>query len=190
MSAGLFIAAAVAAQAAGASPIPPPAQPAPADGPAKPPPPKTAGSPGPALKGCSPKTPDPNSDTIIVCVVKPNGYRIDPDILAAKKAKREQDQGRPLNRSERLADSSCSVGPHACVDTGINLLAVALTAAQVAERAAKGQEIGSVFKTDPQLSEYQYYQLAKAEREKKESEAADEAYAKQVEAEAKAALQR
>ena len=183
MSAGVILAAAMLAQAD----APPPTSPAPAYGPAETAPPKMAANPGPERKACSPEAPDPNSDTIVVCVVKPDGYRIDPDVLAAKKAKREQDQGRPLNRSERLADSSCAVGPHACVDTGINLLAVALTAAQVAERAAKGQEIGSVFKTDPQLTEYQYYQLAKAEREKKESEAADEAYAAQVAAEAKAA---
>jgi hypothetical protein len=51
---------------------------------------------------------------------------------------------------------------------------------------SKGQEIGSVFRTDPQLTEYQYYQLAKAERERKESEAADKVYAAQVEAEAAA----
>jgi hypothetical protein len=53
----------------------------------------------------------------------------------------------------------------------VNLLAVALTAAQMAERLSKGQEIGSMFRTDPQMSEYEYYQLAKAERERAEIEA-------------------
>jgi len=182
MSAGCILAAAMLAQATDA--------PAAANGPAEPAPPNVAANSQQPRKDCSPQVPDPKSDTIVVCVVKPDGYRIDPDILAAKKAKRDADHGRPLNRSEKLADSSCAVGPHACVDTGINLLAVALTAAEIADRVSKGQEIGSVLKTDPQLTEYEYYQLAKAERERKESEAADKAYAEKVAAEAKAAPQR
>ena len=156
MSIGFILAAAAAAQAYG---------------PETPVPPRTAASAAAPRKDCSPDAPDPNSDTIVVCVVKPDGYRIDPDVLSARKAKRRADQGRPLNRSEKLADSSCSVGPHACVDTGVNLLAVALTAAQMVERLSKGQEIGSMFRTDPQMSEYEYYQLAKAERERAEIEA-------------------
>lgn len=161
MSIGLILGAAAVAQAAGV----------PAYGPETPAPPRTASSAPAPRKDCSPETPDPNSDTIVVCVEKPKGYRIDPDVLAAKKAKRRADQGRPLNRSEKLADKTCSVGPHACVDTGVNLLAVALTAAQVADRLSKGQEIGSMFRTDPQMSEYEYYQLLKAERERAEIEA-------------------
>jgi hypothetical protein len=121
-------------------------------------------------------------------VVKPDGYRIDPDILAAKKAKRDADHGR-VRPPESYADNTCAtVGPNGCAFApAINLLAAAMTAAEIADRVSKGQEIGSVFKTDPQLTEYQYYQLAKAERERKESEAADKAYADQVAAEAKAA---
>jgi hypothetical protein len=186
MTAGLFIAAAVLAQAqAAAAPV---AGSAPAYGPAEPGPPKTTASPGPARKACSPTTPDPDSDTIVVCVVKPDGYRIDPDILAAKKAKRDADHGR-VRPPESYADNTCAtVGPNGCAFApAINLLAAAMTAAEIADRVSKGQEIGSVFKTDPQLTEYQYYQLAKAERERKESEAADKAYADQVAAEAKAA---
>ena len=91
MIAGLFIAAAVLAQAEAADA--PVAESAPAYGPVEPGPPKPAASAGPARKACSPETPDPDSDTIVVCVVKPDGYRIDPDILAAKKAKRDADQG-------------------------------------------------------------------------------------------------
>jgi hypothetical protein len=161
MSIGFILAAAAVAQAADA----------PAYGPEAPAPPRTAASAPAPRKDCSPDTPDPNSDTIVVCVVKPDGYRIDPDVLSARKAKRHADQGRPLNRSEKLADNSCAVGPHACIDTGVNLLAVALTAAQMADRLSKGQEIGSMFRTDPQMSEYEYYQLAKAERERAEVEA-------------------
>ena len=153
--------------AAVAQPVDAPA----AYGPETPAPPTSAASAPSPRKDCSPETPDPNSDTIVVCVVKPEGYRINPDILNAKKAKRRADQGRPLNRSEKLADSSCAVGPHACIDTGVNLLAAALTAAQLADRLSKGQEVGSMFRTDPQMSEYEYYQQAKAERERAEVEA-------------------
>jgi len=188
MSLGLILAAAALAQAADAPAAnPAPAEPAPAYGPATPEPPKVATGAEPARKDCSPKTPDPKSDTIVVCVEKSDGYRIDPDVLAAKKAKHEADHGRPQSRAEKVADNSCAVGPNACVDTGINLLAVALTAAQMAERLAKGQEVGSMFVTDPQSSEYQYYQQAKHDREKAEGEAADKAYAAQLDAEAAAA---
>jgi len=187
MSFGLIFAAAAMAQAAGvpAAPVAQ-AESAPTYGPAEPAPPKPETSAAPARKDCSPKTPDPKSDTIVVCVEKSDGYRIDPDVLAAKKAKRDADHGRPLSRAERVADNSCAVGPNACVDTGINLLAVALTAAQMAERLSKGQEIGSMFVTDPQMNEYQYYQAAKHEREKLDGEAADQAYAAQLDAEAAA----
>ena len=76
------------------------------------------------------------------------------------------------------------VGPAGCVfdAPGINLLAAAATVGKISERLAKGQEIGSIFVTDPQLTEYQYYQLAKAKREA--SQAAAEAKAKAVAAKA------
>jgi len=173
MGAGVFLALAALAQSTDASGY----------GPAETAPPRTAASAQAPRKDCSPKTPDPNSDTIVVCVVRPEGYRIDPDVLSAKKAKRHADQSRPLSRSEKLADSTCTVGPHGCIDTGVNLLGVALTAAQVAERVSKGQDVAGVFRTDPQMSEYQYYQMAKAEREKREAEAGGDGYLTQVEAE-------
>jgi hypothetical protein len=58
------------------------------------------------------------------------------------------------------------------MSAGINLIGVALTAAQMAERLAKGQEIGSMFVTDPHPSEYQLYVEAKKRREAKEEEKA------------------
>ena len=58
------------------------------------------------------------------------------------------------------------------MSAGINLIGVALTAAQMAERLAKGQEIGSMFVTDPHPSEYQLYVEAKKRRESKEEEKA------------------
>ena len=94
-------------------------------------------------------------------------------MLAAKKAKRQALAGR-AKPPENLKDHSCKVvGPAPCIDAPmVNLIAAAATAAEMADRLAKGQEIGSLFVTDPQTSEYQYYQAAKKEREAKEAEKA------------------
>ena len=51
----------------------------------------------------------------------------------------------------------------------VNLLAAALTLATIAQKAAKGENVGQMFVTDPQLSEYELYKLAKSEREAKEA---------------------
>jgi hypothetical protein len=158
MIAGLVLAAALVGQQTDAS----------AGAQAAPPQPAKA-----ANNSCSPSVPDPNSREIVVCAPKPQGYRIDPDVLAAKKAKRRALAGR-AKPPENLKDHSCKVvGPAPCIDAPmVNLIAAAATAAEMAERLAKGQEIGSLFVTDPQTSEYQYYQAAKKEREAKEAEKA------------------
>ena len=54
----------------------------------------------------------------------------------------------------------------------INLLAAAATLGEMGERLSRGEEIGSLFVTDPTLSEYQLYAEAKREREAKEAEKA------------------
>jgi hypothetical protein len=69
-------------------------------------------------------------------------------------------------------------GPQA----GINLIGAALTAAEIASRLAKGQEVGSMFVTDPHRSEYQLYLEAKKRREDKEAAAAAKAAADAVKA--------
>jgi hypothetical protein len=180
MSVGVFLAAAALAQAADGSAS---TAPGPSYGPGTPAPPRTAATVQTAVKDCSPKNPDPNG-AIVVCVERPNGYRIDPDVLNAKKAKRQADTGGP-RPPERYADTSCSVvGAGGCAfGPAINLLAAAATAIEIGDRLAKGQEIGSIFKTEPGSSEYQYYQLAKKERERKELEAEGRAYAAQIDAE-------
>lgn len=123
---------------------------------------------------CAPQAPSANPNEIVVCAVKPNGYRLDPDVTAARKAKKELRAGRPRNPHETYADHSCATtGPMGCRGAAtIDLLAVALTAAQISERLSKGQEVGSIFKTEPTPSEYQLYQQAKKEREDKEAKAA------------------
>jgi hypothetical protein len=161
MIAGLALAAALMGQTAQ---VYGPASPAPAKAP---PPVKTTAS------ECSPGIPNPNSREIVVCAPKPQGFRIDPDVLAAKKAKRRALAGR-ARPPESLKDRSCAVvGPAGCLfdKPGVDLLAAAVTLGKIEDRLSKGQEIGSIFVTDPQLSEYQYYQIAKKEREAKEAAA-------------------
>ena len=123
--------------------------------------------------------PDPKADQrdIVVCAQRPQGYRIDPDVMRARKSYREHLRPKP---PERFVDTSCrSVGPMGCgPPAGINLIGAALTAAEMAKRLAAGKEIGSMFVTDPQPSEYQLYQMAKHEREAREAQKAAEAKAK------------
>jgi hypothetical protein len=54
-------------------------------------------------------------------------------------------------------------------------MAAAATAIEVANRLAKGQEIASLFVTDPHQSEYQLYQQARKRREFVEAEKATKA---------------
>ena len=129
-----------------------------------------------------------NSNEIVICAPKPDGYRLPPDVVEARRLKKQRDAGRPRSPHETYADHSCAtVGPIGCRGTpAVNLLAVALTAAQMADRLAKGQEVGSMFKTDPQPSEYQLYQEAKKAREAKEAAAKAEALAEAARARAAA----
>lgn len=152
------------AQAAAAPPAYGPAAPAPT----KPAPVKTA------ERECVPQTPDPKNDEIIVCAIKPNGYRIDPDVLAARRMKKKGDAGKPRNPHETYADHSCAnVGPMGCRGAPtIDLVSAAVTAVTMLEKAAKGENVGKMFVTDPHPSEYQLYQEAKREREEKEKDAA------------------
>ena len=80
-----------------------------------------------------------------------------------------------------MKDTSCTVvGPAPCMGAaaGINILGAMATAAEMAARLSKGQEIGSMFVTDPQPSEYQLYKEAKAAREAEEAEKKAKARAK------------
>ena len=78
-----------------------------------------------------------------------------------------------------MKDNSCTVvGPAPCMNAPmINLLAAAATAAEMGARLSKGQEIGSMFVTDPHPTEYQLYVEAKKRREAAEAEKAAKAKA-------------
>jgi hypothetical protein len=64
----------------------------------------------------------------------------------------------------------------------MDLLGAAMTAVTMARRVAEGKEIGSMFETEPQSTEYELYVEAKRQREARE----DEAKAKAIVADTKA----
>lgn len=129
-----------------------------------------AAGPADEVKACQTPYPDADDTEIVVCVERQQGYRIDPDVSEAKR----QANRRKLKPPERFADRSCaSVGGHGCGTAGINVVAAAMTAVEMARRAVTGGNVGEMFVTEPQADEYQLYLQAKREREaKKEAEAA------------------
>ena len=190
MPAGLSVAIALLVQAAGAqaagaqaataSPADPPtAQSAPAYGPTPP----AAAKPKPkppvtkTADGCRTAPPSADATEIIVCAERPQGYRIDPDVRTAKRQSRSS---RPTRSTAHMRDSNCaSVGPMGCTgNAGINLLGAALTAVQMATKALQGENIGGMFVTNPEMSEYELYVAAKRQREAAEAEAAAKAASK------------
>ena len=173
MPAGLSVALALSVQAAAA--------PSPAYGPAS----TTAAAPvaAPAKetqRECTnPAGPDPNSREIVVCALRPNGYRLDPDVLEARRLKKKGEAGRPHNPHETYADHSCAtVGPMGCRGQAtIDVFTAVGALATMAQRLSNGQEIGSMFQTQPTSSEYQLYLQAKKQREEAEADKAAKAKA-------------
>ena len=131
-----------------------------------------------ADNGCGPTPRDIEPGEIFVCAPKPQGYRIDPDVLEANRAKRRA----KLKRPERMADTSCaSVGPFGCTGlgaAGIDLLGAAMALGTMATKAIRGENVGEMFVTDRKPTEYELYMEAKREREAKEAEEAAAAKAK------------
>jgi hypothetical protein len=171
MPAGLSVAIALSAQAV-AAPSSASAGPAPA----------AAAAPAatPARQACAtPAVPDPNSREIVVCAVKPDGYRIDPDLLAARRLKKKGESIRPRNPHETFADHSCAtVGPMGCRgQPTIDVFTAAAAVATMTQRLSNGQPIGPMFKTEPTESEYQLYLEAKKQREEDEANKAAKARA-------------
>lgn len=130
---------------------------------------------------CSPQSSD--SNIIVICSERQEGYRINPDVMEAHKEARSP--GTPVRPGGKPIPH-CTVGPQPCMYGGVNLLGVALTAAEMAKRVASGQEIGSMFQTDPTPSEYELYKMAKQRREAEEAQQAAEAAAKKAKAAAAA----
>src|SRR4051794_16334682 len=68
-------------------------------GPAAPQPVKVPAPVKPAERTCAPGPTERDSQEIVVCAEKPQGYRIDRDVLAARKLKQQQLAGRPPPRT-------------------------------------------------------------------------------------------
>jgi len=152
--------------------------------------PQAPAVPKPTVKAAArecPNNADPNSREIMVCAERPQGYRLDPDLVEARRERREAQAGRLKTPAERAAvpSSGSCVGPNSCVSGGPNLLAIAIGAATMAKRLAEGKEIGSMFETTPQTDEYHLYLAAKQRREQREAE--ERAAALAADAKAKAA---
>ena len=184
MPLGLPVALALLAQAAAATPS---SQAAPQYGPVPAAPAKPVTTPEPARE-CVNQNQNPNGNEIVVCAIKPEGYRLPADIVEARRLKKEGVTVRPHNPHESYADRSCAnVGPMGCRGAPtINMLAVAATAAEISKRLAKGQEVGSIFETEKSSTDYQLYQMAKKQREEKEAAAASKAVKDKAQAAAKA----
>lgn len=140
----------------------------------------SAAPPSAATSTSSPSScppPDPRSTTIVICTQRPNGYRLNPDVMEAKRE--AHSPGRPVRPGGGPPRPECAtVGPVPCMNAGINLIGAALTAAEMAKRLATGKEVGSMFLTDPKPDEYHLYEAAKARREAEEQQKAADAKAK------------
>ena len=178
MALGIAVAVALLAGSPSAAPVTPATtEPAPAGdasagaeyGPTLPPEPK------PKVKtaetDCVTPLPGADSREIVVCAQRPQGYRLNRDVMEAHREKHSA--GRPTPR-ETMKDDSCrTVGPMGCIGdgAGINVLAAAATLARMADRLSKGEEIGSMFETTPDPTEYDLYVAAKKRREAEEAAA-------------------
>jgi hypothetical protein len=119
----------------------------------------------PTSSECS--APSTDNRTIVICTQRPQGYRLNPDVMEAKRE--AHGAGRPVRPGGTVIPDCATVGPQPCFSAGIPIIGAVLTAAEMAKRLAKGQEVGSMFLTDPHPSEYQLYQMAKARREAEEA---------------------
>ena len=158
-------------------------------GPAAPPPvAKPAAVPAPpADPNCERPANTPDNQRIVVCAVRPDGYRLNPDVMEARRE--IHSGGRPTRPGPMSAvPNNCTIGPTGCgPQAGINLLAAGITAVTMVRRLTEGKEIGSMFRTDPHPSEYQLYLEAKARREADAADRVAAARERAKEAEATAA---
>jgi hypothetical protein len=108
-----------------------------------------------------------NDREIVVCAPRPEGFRLNPDVVEAR---REARSGGPVNPPPNYKENSCAVvGPWSCTGGGINLIAAGIALATMARRAATGGNVGQMFVTNPQPTEYELYQAAKKRREAREA---------------------
>lgn len=138
----------------------------------------------PAAKKASPASPDegcpaaqskPDTREIVICAQRPHGYRLNPDVMEARREMRTG--GRPTSPHQTFKPNDCAtIGPMGCRGGPmIDMFSAAAILAAMAERLSRGQPVGDMFKTAPALTEYDLYLQAKKEREAREAEAAAKA---------------
>jgi hypothetical protein len=132
-------------------------------------------SPTPRSPASDEECPSPSANTreIVICAQRPQGYRLNPDILEAKRELRSG--GRPPRpvSERRIPEGTMPPPPLPGGLRAVNVVGVGLTAAEMAVRLAQGKDVGSMFVTDPNPSEYQLYLVAKARREAREQAEAE-----------------
>ena len=101
---------------------------------------------------------------IVVCAPPPQGYGLDPDVIAARKLHRNKSGP---GRRELLANTTCrTVGPGGCIaPPAIDLVSAVAMAATMVRTALTGGNVGKLFVTTPEPTEYELYAAAKADRE-------------------------
>jgi hypothetical protein len=122
--------------------------------------------------GCEAQ-PRGDSRTIVVCAPKPQGYRIDPDVLEARREARNRGHTQPKPPETMQVNNCATVGPMGCRgNAGIDLVSAAAVLGEMIARASQGGNVGQMFVTEPTESEYQFYVDAKKRREADEAKAA------------------
>jgi len=138
----------------------------PADPPAQPPPASASTS----REQCRNATPSADKDEIVVCAERQEGYRINSDVLEANRATKQRGQRpRIVNNVERAPTLCDQIGGCHALEQ-INIVNTALIAAQMLAKAAKGENVGHMFRTRPEATEYELYLEAKRQREAREAE--------------------
>ena len=126
---------------------------------APPPPPSPAPAPPVTAETVTDETCEdarPNADTrtITVCAQRPNGYRLNPDVMAAKRVKRGGRGAAPKPAENFKRDECATVGPMGCRGQGvIDIPSAAIAAVQMVAKAVQGEDVGKMFQTDKQMSE-------------------------------------
>ena len=84
--------------------------------------------PAGTVEACRTPYPKEGEDEVVICVERPEGYRLDPDLRKAEKQARQN----KLKPPERFVDESCaSVGPMGCRGgVGFNVVGAALQGIQ------------------------------------------------------------
>lgn len=125
--------------------------------------------------------------TILVCGKSGDQYRVDPDLRQAEEQRRLARLRAPRRPSNAMPDTGICERSGGCrAAEALDWKAVAIVAATLAMRAARGESVKDILVTNPNPSEYEYYRAAKQRREANELDAAASAAAARAR-EAKAA---